>query len=181
MDEDYQKAQRENMTNPKNRFLGCFCHAKEVDNSWGCDWSFSCGVILFSFIIGIGAFSDIYYIAKEDIFTKGEGILRFMLVVKIISDFISFAAIGISCFAVHKENLTYSIVSYYVAVLSFLIHSLFLIYCLISIFGNFRIIGFFIFPWAFLEFCLLLFCWILFANQVYLGRKRKAQVNQTGY
>ena len=181
MDDDYQKAQRENMTNPKNRFLGLFCHAKEIDNSWGCDWSFSCGVILFSFIIGIGAFYDIYVIARENFFSIDDGILKFFIVLKIISDFISFVGIGISCFAVHKENLTYSIVSYYVIVLSFLLHTIFLIYCLFGIFSHFKKIGLLIIPWGVLEFCLLLFCWILFANQVYIGRQRRAQVNQTGY
>ena len=33
---DYQAAQQEeNMRNPKNRFLGLFCHASEVGDSWG--------------------------------------------------------------------------------------------------------------------------------------------------
>ena len=181
MDDDYQKAQRENMTNPKNRFLGLFCHAKEIDKSWGCDWSFSCGVILFSIIIGIGAFYDIYLIAKNSLFSIEDGILKFFLVLKVVSDFASFVGIGTSCFAVHKENLTYSIVSYYVIVLCFLLHTIFCIYCLFSIFSHFKEIALNIIPWGVLEFCLLLFCWILFANQVYLGRQKRAQVNQTGY
>ena len=111
-DEENKAAQQENLRNPKNRFLGLFCHAKEVDNSWGCGWSFTMGVIIFSFIIGIASLLDIYYLAKKDIFLGISGIFKFMIVIKIISDFISFIGIGFACFAVSKENLTYSIVSY---------------------------------------------------------------------
>ena len=184
MDDGYQKAQEENLRNPKNRFLGLFCHAKEIDNSWGCGWSFPTGVVIFSIIIGIASLMDIYYIAKKEVFSSKNNlgsIFKFMLVIKIISDFVSFTGIGISCFAVFKENLTYSIVSYYVIVLSFLLNSIFLIYSIIAIFSYFDIIGIFLIPWCLLEFGLLLFSWILFANQVYLGRKRKAQMSASGY
>ena len=70
MDDNYQKAEQENLRNPKNRFLGLFCHAREVDNSWGCNWSFPTGVIIFSIVIGIASFADIYFIAKEQVFSN---------------------------------------------------------------------------------------------------------------
>ena len=36
-----------------------------------------------------------------------------MLVIKIISDLISFIGTGTACYAVNKENFTYSIICYY--------------------------------------------------------------------
>ena len=181
-EDDQKKAEQENLRNPKNRFLGLFCHAKEVDNSWGCGWSFTTGVVIFSIIIGFGSLADIYYIAKNNILSGGTvtGLYKFLMILKIISDFISFIGIGISCFAVSKENLTYSIVAYYVIVLSFLLNTIFIIGTLIAIFYYFSIIGVFLIPWCALEFGLLLFCWILFANQVYLGRKRQKQALNQG-
>ena len=183
MDDDYRRREQENLTNPKNRFLGLFCHAREIDNSWGCGWAFATGVVIFSLIIGVASLMDIYYIAEKDIFSNkdAKGVLKFFIVIKIISDLISFIGIGIACYAVNKENLTYSIVSYYVIVLSFLLNSIFLIYAIIAIFSYPKIIGYFFFPWIILEFCLFWFCWILFANEVYLGRKKRSQLNQTGY
>ena len=179
MDDDYEKSQQENLTNPKNRFLGLFCHAREIDNSWGCNWSFGTGVIIFSFVIGIASLADIYYIAEKDIFSNNSvnGLFKFMMVIKILSDLISFIGIGIACYAVNAQNLTYSVVCYYVIVLSFLLNSIFLIYSIIAIFSYFKEIGAFLIPWALLEFILFWFCWILFANQVYLGRKKKGLIN----
>ena len=141
MDDDYRRREQENLTNPKNRFLGLFCHAREIDNSWGCGWSFATGVVIFSLIIGVASLMDIYYIAEKDIFSNkdAKGVLKFFIVIKIISDLISFIGIGIACYAVNKENLTYSIVSYYVIVLSFLLNSIFLIYAIIAIFSYYII------------------------------------------
>ena len=183
MDDEYARAQQENMRNPKNRFLGLFCHAKDIDNSWGCGWSFSTGVIMFSIIIGIASLADIYYLAERKIFSHSDisELFKFMIIIKIASDLISFIGIGIACYAVNASNYTYSIVCYYVIVLSFLLNTIFLVYAIIAIFKYFDYIGIFILPWGILEFGLLLFCWILFANQVYVGRQRKAQVNQSGY
>ena len=74
MDEELaQTKANENLRNPKNRFLGLFCHANEVDNSWGCDWSFATGVIIFSIVIGTASLADIYTLAEHQIFAKGEG------------------------------------------------------------------------------------------------------------
>ena len=182
MDDDYQRAQQENLRNPKNRFLFLFCHAKEVDNSWGCGWSFSTGVIIFSIIIGIASFADIYFIAKEGVFSNNEysKAFKIMIFIKVFSDFISFIGIGLGCYAVNRENLRYSIISYYVVVLSFLLTTIFILSCFISMF-IYTIVLYFLIPWGLLEFALLLFCWILFCNKVYLGRKKRAQANQSTY
>ena len=181
MSDDYKRAEQENLTNPKNRFLFLFCHAKEVDNSWGCDWSFSTGVIMFSIVIGLSAFFDIYYLAKADVFGNSTTGLKVWFVIKILSDFIAFVGIGMACYAVSKQNLKFSIISYYVIVLSFILNTLFLISCFYYIFTNPKIILLYFIPWGIYEFGLILFCWILFCNQVYLGRKQREQANQTGY
>ena len=47
-----QQEIEENRRNPKNRFLGLFCHASDVDDHWGFNWSFKCGVFVFSILIG---------------------------------------------------------------------------------------------------------------------------------
>ena len=186
-DENKAKAaQQANLRNPKNRFLFLFCHAKEVDNSWGfsfCKFSFSSGVYLFSIIIGIASLSDIYFLAKYQIFSEDKvtGAYKVMLILKIISDILSFLGIGISIYGINKENLTCSIISYYIVVLSFLINTIFFISSLIAIFFYFSLIKYFIFDWAFLEFGLLLFCWILFAYEVYLGRKTRSKLSSTEF
>ena len=177
MDDDFQKEQmRANLRNPKNKFLLCFCHAKEVDNSWGCDWSFATGVIIFSIVIGTASLADIYTLAKHQIFTvnfDGSGFFKFMFAIKIIVDLISLIDIGIACYAVNRENLTYSIVSYWVMVLCFFLNSIFVIYIFIAMFIHWSEVYFGIIQWGVYEFGLLLFCWILFCNEVYLGRKKR--------
>ena len=165
MSDDYKRAEQENLTNPKNRFLFLFCHAKEVDNSWGCNWSFSTGVVMFSIIIGLAAFFDIYYLAKGNVFQGSSTGLKIWFVIKILSDFISFVGIGMACYAVFRQNLKYSVVSYYVIVLSLILNTLFLISCFYFMFTNVIILLYFI-PWGIYEFGLILFCWILFCNQV---------------
>ena len=180
MSDDYKRAEQENLTNPKNRFLFLFCHAKEVDNSWGCNWSFATGVVMFSIIMGLAAFFDVYYLAKSQAFIDATTGLKVWFVVKILSDFISFIGIAIACYAVTRQNLKFSIVSYYVVVLSFILNTLFLCSCFYLMFYNPKILLFFI-PWGVYEFGLILFCWILFCNQVYLGRKQREQANQAGY
>ena len=94
-----------------------------------------------------------------------------MFSIKIIADLISLIDIGIACYAVNRENLTYSIVSYWAMVLCFLLNSLFIIYIFICMFSEWSSVYWGIIPWGIYEFGLLLFCWILFCNQVYLGRK----------
>ena len=180
MSDDYKRAEQENLTNPKNRFLFLFCHAKEVDNSWGCNWSFSTGVVMFSIVMGLAAFFDVYYLAESQAFKDATTGLKVWFVVKVLSDFISLVGIAIACFAVTRQNLKFSIVSYYVVVLSFILNTLFLCSCFYLMFYNPLILLFFI-PWGVYEFGLILFCWILFCNQVYLGRKQREQANQAGY
>ena len=180
MSDDYKRAEQENLTNPKNRFLFLFCHAKEVDDKGGCDWSFATGVVMFSIVMGVAAFFDIYYLAIGKVFEKSTTGLQVWFVIKILSDFISFVGIAMACFAVFRQNLKFSVISYYVVVLSFILNTLFLLSCFYFMFSNPMILLYFI-PWGVYEFGLILFCWILFCNQVYLGRQQKIQASQTGY
>ena len=134
MDEDYTKAKEENLKNPKNRFLGLFCHANEVDNSWGCNWSFTTGVVIFSIICGFTALCDVYYIAKDNFFGQASGntIFKVFFFIKVISDFICLIGIGISCFSINRNNLRYAIIGYYVMVLCLLLHTIYCIYTIIA-------------------------------------------------
>ena len=59
---DYQiTLEEENRRNPKNRFLGLFCHASEVDTTWGCKCPFWVGVFLLSIVGGIETIVDKSY------------------------------------------------------------------------------------------------------------------------
>ena len=179
MDDNYQRAQAENLRNPKNRFLFLFFHAKDVDNSWGMGWSFTSGVVLFSIVIGVCTLCDIYYLADKEPFSKtSDSFYKFMMGVKIFSDIISLMGVCIALGSVCSENYTYAIVAYYVMVLSFFLNVIFGVYTLIGIFHHPKIIGYFFIPWFILDVGLLIFCWILFANQVFLGRQINAQSNQ---
>ena len=134
MDEELaQTKANENLRNPKNRFLGLFCHANEVDNSWGCDWSFATGVVLFSIICGFASLWDIYYIARDKFFERAtyHTVYKIFFFFKLVSDLVCLIGIGMACFSINRDNHTYAIVSYYVMVLSFLLHSIYLIYTFI--------------------------------------------------
>ena len=134
-DEAYQLKRQENLRNPKNRFLGVFCHAEQVDSAWGCDWSFQCGVIFFSIIILACSFFDVYEIASNKIFSSAySGGHQFFFGLKVFSDIINFIGIILGCIAVGYMNLKYSIISYYVAVLSLILNTIFFIYLFVAIF-----------------------------------------------
>lgn len=181
-DEDYQRRKAENMANPKNRFLFLFCHANEVDQSWGCNWSFATGVIMFSILTAVCVLADMYYIANDGFFSKAQSsMFKFMFFIKVFSDFVALVCIGLSCYATQRSNYRYSIVSYYVGVLSLLLCTIYLIYTLVKIFNPdyWAIVKLRLISWGFGEFALFMFCWILFCNMVDVGRKKKAQQQNT--
>ena len=177
MDEDYTKAkERENLQNPKNRFLGLFCHANEVDNSWGCDWSFKTGVVIFSLICGLSSLCDVYYIAGDNFFGKAsKAVYKFFFFLQILSDFFCLISIGIACFSINRNSHTYSIVSYYAMVFVLLLHTIFCIVNIIFIFDfdYLTIVAYYLISWGIQEFGLILFSWILFCNQVFIARQRR--------
>ena len=174
-DEAEQARIRENLRNPKNKFLGLFCHANDVGESWGCNLSFDTGVIIFSIVIGITILFDIYYLAADKMLSKSKDVSGFhtLLIIKIISDLIAAIGIGVAFYATNIKSSTYSIVAYYVEVLSFLLNTIFCVFLLVEIFNSkfWEIVGLRILSWAFDEFALLLFCWILFCNMVSITKK----------
>ena len=184
MDDEYAKAKaNENLRNPKNRFLGLFCHANEVDDQWGCGWTFSTGVVIFSIVCGLASLCDVYYIAKDNFFGQASGntIFKVFFFIKVISDFICLIGIGISCFSINRNNLRYAIIGYYVMVLCLLLHTIYCIYTIIAIFDSdyFSIVKYYLISWGLGEFGLILFCWILFCNQVFIARERRIALQNT--
>ncbi len=167
------------MRSPKNRFLGLFCHANDVDQSWGLNWPFSCGVIIFSIVCGLTTFSDLLGMAKRGYLTSSFGVFKFMFVVRLFSDLIALIAIGFSIHSLIGLNQRSGVIGYYTLILSLLLNTVFLVYCLIHIFTSefWKLVGFYFVPWCAEEFVLFLFTWILFCNMVDIGRKLKAQQN----
>jgi len=178
-DENYKLQVQENLRNPKNRFLGCFCHAKDVDSSWGCNWSFQTGVIIFSIVIFICSAFDIYEIAYKKCFVYSpNGLFTFFFIFKVVSDVLNFTSIVIGIVAVAKIHLRLSIIAYWMAVLSLLLNTIFFIYIFIAIFFYVDRIWRIMITVVLLEIGLVLYSWILFANQVDIGRKKKAEAAQ---
>ena len=176
-DEEAKRRANENLTNPKNKFLFLFCHAKDVDNSWGCDCSFAAGVIIFSIICGFASILDIYFIASNNFFgqASGHSAFKFFFAIQVISDFFCLIGIGTACYSVNKNNYTFSIVSYYVLFLVLLLHTIYCVYTIVAIldYQYFTIVKYFLISWGIDEFGLILFSWILFCNQVCMGRQRR--------
>ena len=125
---------------------------------------------------------DIYYLADKRPFKdENDGFFKFMIGLKIFSDIISLIGVIIAFASVCSDNYTYAIIAYYVMVLCFFINLIFGVYTIIGIFKHFDLIGVFFIPWFILDFGLCIFCWILFANQVSIGRQRRKQATQTSY
>ena len=185
MDDYYQEEKtNENLQNPKNRFLFLFCHANEVDESWGCGCSFANGVMIFSICVGFTILCDIYYIAADKMFSRSNiaPIFTTMLGVKVASDFITLIGIIMACYAIHRPSYNFGIYSYYVQVLSFLLCTIFCCYCLVEIFNEtfFNVVYLRVISWGFNEFALLMLCWILFCNMVYNAKKLQLARQQAG-
>ena len=177
MSEDYQaaQAQQENQRNPKNRFLLFFCHANDVDNTWGHNWPFSLGVFLFSAITFLVIIYDISARASGYIH-YGRGFVIGFYILKLVSDFIALIGICMAIYSICKTSFKYATISYYIIALVFAIHTIFIIYCIYAMFTGeyFSCTRISIIIWALEEFDLLIFAWILFCNMVDIGRKIRA-------
>lgn len=179
MDEEYQNQKtQENLNNPKNRFLFLFCHANEVDDSWGCGCDFKTGVFIFSILIGCLVGSDLYYICGDRIFsTMSRAYPKFSLMfgLKTLSDLTSLIGVIYSCIAINKTVMsgTPPTICYYIEVLSFVLCTAFCVYCIFSIFDRdfWWLVSYKVITWAFHEFALLLFCWILFCYMVFTNKQ----------
>ena len=175
--DDYQITfkEEENKRNPKNRFLGLFCHANEVDNTWGCKCPFSVGVAILSVIIGLTSISDIPSFKTIWHALYWFNLFSIMIIVRIFSDFLAIFGIVEALISICQFNFRTSVIAYYSLVLSFLINTIFSIYIIIIIFdsGYRKILTFRFIPWIVEEFFYFLFCWFLFCNMVIIGRRNR--------
>ena len=180
--EDYQRAQEENLRSPKNRFLGIFCHANQVDDHWGPNWSFGCGVIFFSVLVGIWTIFDtvsMSLLIKRTI----RGWFIFWCCIRFVSDIIAIIAMIIAMLSVSQTNFKKATVAYYMMIVSLIFNTAFFIYCIISIFDvNFwKATTFRIIVWMLNEVVLFIFCWMLFANMVDIGRKVRTTIGSNPF
>ena len=175
--DDYQKQEmEENQRNPKNRFLGLFCHANQVDNSWGMNWPFWCGVLMFGIIIGIISIYDFFgciSLIRDIEFTTSWR--NFFYVLRILSNIIAIVGISFAALSIVQTSFQKATIAYYTLIVSFLLNTIFCIFSLFSIFITrywYNVI-----LWFFCDFILLIFLWILFCNMVDIGRKIKQAQN----
>ena len=175
--EDYQRAQEENLRSPKNRFLGIFCHANQVDDHWGPNWSFGCGVIFFSVLVGIWTIFDTVTMGIL-IDRTFSGWTIFWFIVRLVSDFIAIIAMIIAMLSVCQTNFKKATIAYYMLYASLILNTAFFIYCITRFFNAtfWRLTTYRIIVWMLNEFVLFIFCWILFANMVDIGRKIKTNI-----
>ena len=175
---DYQiTLEEENRRNPKNRFLGLFCHASEVDTTWGCKCPFWVGVVLLSIIVGIEAIVDIPIIKAIFFLLTWINFFTIFIILRIISDICAIIGIGYAIYSICCSHYKASIIAYYCLVATFAINTFFAIFMIVILFyGKYRGgVSFRILSWAFDYFFLLLFCWFLFCNMVNIGRINRQQ------
>ena len=177
--QEYLSAETENRRNPKNRFLGLFCHANQVDDHWGFNWSFACGVIIFSIVFGIWTIFDI--VSMDKVLSRSwytSGWFPGFCVIRFISDFIAIIAIIVSILSIVRTNFKLATAAYYLLIISLILDIAFLIDCICNFFNRsfWRAVNFRVIVWLANLFVLFIFCWILFCNMVDIGRKIRANV-----
>ena len=86
---DYKAPSEEeqNKRNPKIRFFGLFCQASEVNDYWGYNWPFWCGVLLFGIVIGFMTFFDIFFVMGT--FSILSGWFLFWFIIRLFSDLVA--------------------------------------------------------------------------------------------
>ena len=158
---DYQiTLEEENRRNPKNRFLGLFCHPSEVDTTWGCKCPFWVGVFLLSIVGGIEAIVDIPIIKAIFFLLSWLNLFTIFIILRIISDICAIIGIGYAIYSICRSHYKASIIAFYCLVATFAINIFFEIFMIVILFySTYRIgVSFRIFSWAFDYFCLFLFC-----------------------
>ncbi len=175
--DDYQKHEmEENQRNPKNRFLGLFCHANQVDSSWGNNWPFWCGVLMFGIVIGIISIYD--FIGCFQLINEiTTGWQKFFYALRIISNVVAIVGIVFAALSIFQTSFTNATIAYYTLILSFIINTTFCVFSLFSIFISkywYNVI-----IWIFCDFILVIFLWILFCNMVDIGRKVRQAASET--
>ena len=179
---DYTNANTAETTDrtAKNRFLGFLWHANQVNESWGYNWSFSCGVVVFSIVVGIMTLFDVSAFFT-DLFKKADHWLLFWLIIRFVSDLITLIGIIFAIMSIIQSNFTRATIGYYCMVLSLLLNLVFCGYCIFSIFdGDFwKKTTYRLVVWLLNEFLLFIFCWVLFCNMVDIGRQNKRAAQNT--
>ncbi len=175
MSTDYQRAQEENLRSPKNRFLGLFCHANQVDDHWGHNWSFGCGVIFFSVLVGIWTIFDTVTMSLLMRYSI-RGWFVFWCIIRFVSDLIAIIAMLIAICSVFQVHFKKATAAYYMLIVSLIFNTAFFIYCITCFFDSFfwRTTTYRIIIWMLNEVVLFIFTWILFCNMVDVGRKIRA-------
>ena len=170
-------AQEENLRNPKNRFLGLFCHANEVDNGWAGGCPFWVGVVILSIIVGISAFSDIPSLVTIGSILSWFNTFAFMVTLRIVSDIFCLVGIIYALLSICRQNYDNAVYAYYCMIVTFVINTIFFVYLFYVIFKSYhrRRIKLRYISWFGDEFILVLFCWFLFCNMVVIGRRNRQQ------
>ena len=189
---------KESKWNPKNRFLFFFCETYQVDKGWGCGccgcraFPFSLGVLIFSIIMAINSFKDLYDILLSKYLMSGsesKKLFRLFFYMKLGSD--TFCIIGIlfALYSICKSHYCSSVAAYYSVVVSFILGTAFCVYiltCLVDLDFWWRVGILKIFTvifWFVFDYVLLIFNWLLFCNMVDINRKQQeeAQKNQNNF
>ena len=174
--DDYQItfAEEQNLRNPKNRFFGCFCHANEVNDTWGCGLSFSCGIIFLSIILGAGFIYDIPSISSISYtLLYWFSWFTFFIMLRIIADVFAIVGIVFALVSICQSNYKRSVIAYYCLMVTLVINTVFSIVFVYYTFSYYRYVQLRIFAWLLDEFLLILFCWFLFCNMVVIGRTNR--------
>ena len=184
--DDYQItfAEEQNLRNPKNRFLGCFCHANEVDDTWGCGLSFSCGIIFFSILVGLGVIYDypiISGIQYKVLRWYWFNWLTFFIILRVISDVFAVVGIVYALVSICGTNYKRAVIAYYCFIVTLVINTVYSIAFIFLTFKYYLYVGLIIFGWVIDEFFLILFCWFLFCNMVVIGRKNRQNASTTNF
>ena len=175
MSYDYQNVftDKSNDRNCNNKFFGCLTHYTEVGDSWGCGCSFSCGIYFLSFFIGLSALYDILAIPDIRYLLHFLNFFTFMIILRILSDFITVAGIIFACISISKSSYRKALIAYYCMMVSFVINVSFalVIIFIIIFFTNYVIPLGTLISWISDGFFFYLLVWFLFCNAVVIKRK----------
>ena len=181
MREGSQEEVEANLRSPKNRFLLVFCPANQVDDHWGNNWTFQCGVIMFAIIIGIWTIFDIVTLTRL-MGDKAVGEwFTFWCAIRFISDLLAITSVVMSLISLSQINFKLATVAYYVLFASLILNFVFFVYCITCIFDAdfWKATTYQIIFWMLNEFVLVICDWILFCNMVDIGRKSRAPMSNT--
>ena len=180
MTDEYESVDR----NPNNKFFGCLTHADQVNDTWGCGLSFSCGIIVLSILIGFSALYDIF--ALPPIFRHYYfrfNLFYIMILLRILSDFITITGIIFAYISICNSDYRKSLIAYYCMMVSFIIDVVFAVFIIVIyiFFTYYRITLSAFLSWIIDGFIFYLFVWFLFCNSVVIKRKTQQTMNNNNF